>query len=83
MKNQKTTKKIIEGTVVSDKMAKTIVVRVEKFAFHGLYHRKMKRSKKYKAHDEKGQAQVGDRVKIVEARPYSKDKCFRLLEVLK
>ncbi len=68
--------KTLKGTVVSDKMNKTVVVKVEDFKKHPRYGRYYKSSKKYKAHDEKGEFHVGDKVMIQETRPISKDKCF-------
>lgn len=70
------------GKVVSDKMDKTIVVAVETYKKHSLYHKRIKYTKKFKAHDENNQAQIGDTVKIMETRPISKDKHFRLVEVV-
>ncbi len=75
--------KILEGQVLSDKMDKTIVVSVAKRLPHRLYKKFITTKKKYKAHDEKNTAKVGDWVKIVESRPYSKEKQFRLLEIRK
>lgn len=75
-------RKIKTGVVVSDKMQKTIVVRVERLTRHPLYKKIIRRFKKFKAHDEKNSAKAGDMVKIVESRPLSKDKRWRLLEVL-
>lgn len=71
------------GTVVSDKMEKTIVVRVDSLAKHPGYSKILHRSKKFKVHDEEKKAKMGDKVKIVETRPISKDKRWRLVEVLK
>ncbi|CAM2066182.1 30S ribosomal protein S17 [Sulfidibacter corallicola] len=70
------------GIVVSDKMDKTIVVRVEQKYTHPLYKRTVKKSKKFKAHDEAGTAKTGDRVEIIESRPLSKSKTWRLVRVL-
>ena len=70
------------GKVVSDKMDKTIVVAVEDFVRHELYNKPVKRTKKFKAHDENNECRIGDRVKIMETRPLSKDKRFRLVEVV-
>ena len=70
------------GVVVSDAMDKTIVVAVETLRPHPLYGRRMKRTKKYKVHDETNTARVGDRVRIMETRPLSKTKRWRLVEVL-
>lgn len=70
------------GRVVSDKMQKTIVVAVERFVQHPLYKKGIKTTIKFKAHDENNDAHVGDLVKIVQTRPLSKEKCWRLVEVL-
>ena len=70
------------GKVVSDKMDKTIVVAVEDHVKHPLYKKIVKRTYKLKAHDENNEAHVGDTVKIMETRPLSKDKRFRLVEVM-
>jgi small subunit ribosomal protein S17 len=70
------------GTVVSDKMDKTIVVSVMSFSKHPKYKKITKRYAKFKAHDEKNAAKTGDRVRIAETRPISKDKRWRLLEIL-
>ncbi|MFH1771388.1 MAG: 30S ribosomal protein S17 [Candidatus Omnitrophota bacterium] len=75
-------KKKLEGIVVSDKMDKTIVVSVTKRQFHTRYKKMTVKKKRFKVHDEKNIAKIGNRVKIVESRPYSKEKCFRLLEVI-
>lgn len=71
------------GVVVSDKMDKTIVVLIVRKWKHPLYGKVMKSSKKYKAHDELNAAKAGDEVKITETRPISKDKRWRLVEVIK
>jgi small subunit ribosomal protein S17 len=71
-----------EGVVVSAKMEKTIVVRVDRRTRHPVYGKIIKLSKKYYAHDEKKQAKVGDRVRIVESRPLSRLKRWRLIEVI-
>jgi small subunit ribosomal protein S17 len=71
-----------QGVVVSDKMEKTIVVQVERQFSHPLYKRTVKRSKKFKAHDERNEAKIGDRVEIIESRPYSRDKRWKLVRVL-
>jgi len=70
------------GIVTSDKMDKTIVVQVNTKKLHPLYKKYVSRSKKYKAHDELNDAHIGDTVRIGEARPISKDKCWRLLEIV-
>ena len=73
--------KTFEGVVVSDKMQKTVVVLVERRQRHPLYKKVIKRWKKFYAHDEKG-AKEGDRVKIVETRPLSKLKRFKVVEII-
>ncbi|MGO4268579.1 30S ribosomal protein S17 [Paenibacillus sp. TAF58] len=74
-------RKVLIGKVVSDKMDKTIVVAVETYKKHELYHKRIKYTKKFKAHDENNQAKIGDTVKISETRPLSKDKSWRLVEI--
>ena len=71
---------ILKGVVVSDKMQKTVVVSVSRFVKHPLYGKFYKVSKKYKAHDEENKYKVGDKVEIVETRPISKDKHFRVIK---
>ena len=75
-------RKVRIGRVVSNKMDKTIVVAVEDFVRHELYNKPVKRTKKFKAHDENNECRIGERVKIRETRPLSKDKRFRLVEVV-
>ncbi|HEU5139007.1 MAG TPA: 30S ribosomal protein S17 [Bacillales bacterium] len=75
-------RKVYVGRVVSDKMDKTISVMVETYKKDNLYKKRVKYSKKLKAHDENNQAKIGDIVKIMETRPLSKDKRFRLVEVV-
>ena len=75
MKKEKKAK-VLKGTVISDKMSKTVVVSVSRFVKHPLYGKFYKVSKKYKAHDENNEYKVGDQVEIVETRPISKDKRF-------
>lgn len=70
------------GIVVSDKMDKTIVVAIETMVGHPLYHKRIKRTTKFKAHDENNECRIGDTVTIMETRPLSKDKRWRLVEVL-
>lgn len=70
------------GLVVSDKMDKTVVVAVETFKRHKLYGRTIRFTKKFKAHDENNECRMGDKVKIAETRPLSKDKRWRVAEVL-
>lgn len=80
---ERNSRKVLTGTVVSDKMDKTITVLVETYKNHPLYRKRVKYSKKYKAHDENGVAGIGDTVKIMETRPLSATKHFRLVEVIK
>jgi small subunit ribosomal protein S17 len=75
-------KKTREGVVVSDKMTKTRVVRIERVFRHPRYQRVITRSKRLKAHDERNASRVGDRVLIEETRPLSKEKRWRILQVL-
>lgn len=75
-------KRQLQGVVVSDKMQKTVVVRVERMVSHPLYKRRYKVHKKYKAHDEKNECRVGDRVVIEECRPLSKEKRWRVIKKL-
>lgn len=76
-------KKVLEGRVVSDKMDKTIVVEIQSRQMHPLYGKTISKSKRFKAHDEKNECIKGDVVRIVECRPLSKDKTFRLMEIVK
>lgn len=75
-------RKTVVGKVVSDKMEKTIVVAVEDSVKHPLYNKIVKRTIKFKAHDENNEAGIGDRVKIMETRPLSKDKRWRLVTII-
>ncbi len=75
--------KEVFGTVVSDKMDKTIVVEVGRVTVHPIFKKTMRRRSKVKAHDEKNSAKTGDTVKLREARPVSKDKCWRLAGVIR
>ena len=70
------------GVVVSDKMEKTVVVRVDSLVKHQVYNKYIKRSVKYKVHDEQNTSKVGDRVQIIECRPLSKDKRWSLKQVI-
>jgi small subunit ribosomal protein S17 len=78
----KSRKKEFVGVVKSDKMNKTIVVSIETTTLHPLYKKYVVRSKKLKAHDEKNEAKIGDHVRVVECRPVSKEKCWRLDAIL-
>ena len=75
-------RKVYQGRVVSDKMDKTITVVVETKRNHPVYGKRINYSKKYKAHDENNSAKTGDIVRIIETRPLSKDKHFRLVEIV-
>lgn len=76
-------RKVLLGEVVSDRMQKTITVKVERRFRHPVYERVVKRSKKFHAHDEHNQCQIGDQVRIIETRPLSKTKRWRLLEIVR
>ena len=76
------TRKKLVGTVVGDKMQKTAVVQVESIHMHPKYQKQIRQVKKYKVHDEKKQAKVGDKVEISETRPISRTKSWRLTRVL-
>jgi len=75
-------KRTLIGEVVSDKMDKTVVVSVQRATTHPLYRKTIRLSKRYKAHDERNDCHVGDRVEIIECRPLSKDKKFRVAQIL-
>ena len=75
-------KRILQGVVVSDKMDKTIVVAVKDSVQHPLYKKILKRTKKFKAHDENNEAGIGDRVEIMETRKISKDVNWRLVKII-
>ena len=75
-------RKVMVGTVVSDKMDKTVVVAVETNVKHKIYSKIQKKTYKLKAHDENNECQVGDKVKVMETRPLSKDKRWRVVEIL-
>lgn len=80
--SERNQRKVYQGRVVSDKMDKTITVLVETYKKHTLYGKRVKYSKKYKAHDENNTAKTGDVVRIMETRPLSATKRFRLVEVV-
>lgn len=79
---ERNSRRILVGRVVSDKMDKTITVLVETYKNHPIYKKRVKYSKKYKAHDEQQVAKIGDKVQIMETRPLSKTKNFRLVKVV-
>ncbi|MHC1746691.1 MAG: 30S ribosomal protein S17 [Negativicutes bacterium] len=70
------------GKVVSDKMEKTVVVAVERLVQHPVYKKSIKQTTKFKAHDEENEGHIGDTVKIMETRPLSKDKRWRVVEII-
>jgi small subunit ribosomal protein S17 len=81
--NKRNMRRTVVGCVVSDKMDKTIVVLVKRTVKHKIYKKTMELSKKFKAHDESNQAKIGDVVELMETRPLSKQKCWRLVRVIK
>jgi small subunit ribosomal protein S17 len=78
----KRVKKVLQGRVVSNKMQKTIVVEIQQRKLHRLYKKYMNRTKRIKAHDEANTCGIGDVVRVVEARPLSKEKRWRLLDIV-
>jgi small subunit ribosomal protein S17 len=76
-------KKELKGLVISDKMDKSVIVQVERYIQHKMYKKYVKQYKKYHAHDEKNECRIGDEVQIVETRPLSKLKRFRVTQVTK
>jgi len=85
MKNgiEKMPKKIYTGNVVSDKMNKTVVVAVTRITQHPVYKKTIKKITKFKAHDEENTCKTGDRISIIESRPLSKDKRWKVLDIVK
>ena len=81
-KIERNLRKTREGIVVSDKMDKTVVVAVEDSVAHPMYSKTVKRTYKLKAHDENNSCEMGDKVKVMETRPLSKDKRWRVVEIL-
>ena len=79
---EKSMHKARTGIVVGDKMEKTVVVAVENFTKHSLYKKIIRKTKTYKAHDEKNECKVGDKVRIEETRPLSKEKCWRVVQII-
>jgi small subunit ribosomal protein S17 len=79
---EKGNKRTIKGVVISGKMDKTIVVKAERLVKHPVFHKYVRKHVKYKAHDEQNQCMLGDTVLIIEARPLSKEKRWRMLEIL-
>lgn len=82
MSERTTMRKTLVGKVVSDKMDKTAVVAIEDSVRHPIYNKIIKRTVKYKAHDENNECGIGDRVRIMETRPLSKDKRWRVVEII-
>lgn len=82
MAEERNVRKVRVGKVVSNKMEKTVVVSIDRKVPHALYNKPMVTSKRFKAHDENNECQIGDVVKIVETRPLSKDKRWRVVEIL-
>ena len=82
MTEDRNSRKTRVGLVVSDKMDKTVVVTVEDMVKHPLYGKTVKKSKKFKAHDENNECQTGDKVRIMETRPLSKDKRWRVVYII-
>jgi small subunit ribosomal protein S17 len=79
---KKAIKRVLTGRVVSNRMKKTIVVAIERRKLHPLYKKYITLTKKVKAHDEENKAGIGDLVRVIESRPISKEKCWRLVEIL-
>ncbi|HSB70769.1 MAG TPA: 30S ribosomal protein S17 [Candidatus Methylomirabilis sp.] len=75
-------RQVVVGTVVSDKMQKTVVVEIARLVRHQTYDKRVRRKTKVKAHDEQNACRVGDRVQLMETRPLSKDKRWRVVEIL-
>ena len=80
--DQRRIRKERKGVVISDRMQKTVVVSVERIVMHPRYKKHLKRRTKLKAHDEKNECHIGDRVVVVECRPLSQDKCWRVSRIL-
>ncbi|MCX5848492.1 MAG: 30S ribosomal protein S17 [Deltaproteobacteria bacterium] len=79
---EKGNKRTIKGVVISNKMEKTIVVKAERLVKHPVFHKYVRKHVRYKAHDEQNQSKLGDTVLIIESRPLSKEKRWRMLEIL-
>ncbi len=82
MSQERNTRRTLQGVAVSDKMDKTAVIRIERLTRHPLYGKVTKRARTFKAHDEKNECRVGDLVTIVECRPISKGKSWRVVEIV-
>lgn len=79
---QQSNKRAVRGVVISDKMDKTIVVKAVRLVKHPVFHKYVRKHVKHKAHDEQNECKTGDTVLIIEARPMSKEKRWRILEIL-
>jgi small subunit ribosomal protein S17 len=82
MAHEQSNKRTVKGVVISDKMDKTIVVKAVRLVKHPVFHKYVRKHVKYKVHDEKNECKAGDTVIIIEARPMSKEKRWRMLEIL-
>ena len=82
MSEQRNSRMTRVGKVVSDKMDKTVVVSIERLVQHPLYHKSVKKTIRFKAHDENNESNVGDKVEVMQTRPISKDKCWRVVKIL-
>ncbi|MGA2642417.1 MAG: 30S ribosomal protein S17 [Spirochaetia bacterium] len=82
VEEQKRVQKVLQGRVVSNKMQKTIVVEIQQRKLHRLYKKYLTRTKRIKAHDEKNECGIGDTVRVVESRPLSREKRWRLVEIV-
>lgn len=80
MENKNVQKRVLKGTVVSDRMDKTVVVKVERMKVHPKYGKTYRQSKRFKVHDERNECKVGDIVRFEESRPLSKEKKWRVIE---
>ncbi|HPS57142.1 MAG TPA: 30S ribosomal protein S17 [Spirochaetota bacterium] len=78
----KSNRKQLTGKVVSNKMDKTVVIEIESIVMHSLYKKSVRRTKKIKSHDEKNECSIGDIVRVEESRPLSKEKRYRLVEII-
>ena len=79
---EKVRKMELEGIVTSDKMEKSVVVTIERLEKHPIFKKYIRKRSKFKAHDDKNECNIGDRVRIRECRPISKDKCWRVVEIV-
>lgn len=82
MSEERNSRMTRQGKVVSDKMDKTIVVSIERVVRHPLYHKAVKKTVKFKAHDENNESHIGDIVEVMQTRPLSKDKCWRVVKII-